>query len=685
MKNKSTGTTGKRFVQYALYYKKMIILALFMLAISVAAELAGPFIAKTIIDDHIVGIETPWVEVAEEDDDTVPYNGELYKREEYVGEGDSLTGDTVRVLQVGMGFYFLNENPPFIDGTREVNGNMMTITQGEDTYTTNVTQLSTQEVVAFFAPEMKRIVGWMVIYFGLLIFASFFQYGQRFYLQKAANRIIYKMRNDVFQHLSRLPVRYFDNLPAGKVVSRVTNDTEAIRELYVQVLANFFSSIVTMIGIFIALFLLEPTLAAMCLVLIPILLIWIKVYRSFASKYNHVIRSKVSEINAMVNESIQGMPIIQAFRRENSTKVEFEEMNEEHFKFQNKMLSLNALTSHNLTWVLRNLVFVGLIWYFGGATLGVGTVVTVGVLYAFVDYINRLFEPINGIVNQLANLELALVAGERVFELMEVDGTEVHDEKTKRIEGNVAFENVTFGYKAEEPVLHNISFAANKGETVALIGHTGSGKSSILNLLFRFYDPQVGCITIDGENLANIPRQTAREHMGIVLQDPYLFTGTILSNITLNDPRISRERAEEALRAVGGDQVLQHAEKGLDEPVVEKGSTLSAGQRQLISFARALAFDPAILILDEATSNIDTETESIIQHAMDVLKEGRTTFVIAHRLSTIREADQILVLDRGQIVERGSHENLMQAKGKYFAMYQLQKGEATKRVEAKTS
>ncbi|MDP4164906.1 MAG: ATP-binding cassette domain-containing protein, partial [Bacillota bacterium] len=277
-----------------------------------------------------------------------------------------------------------------------------------------------------------------------------------------------------------------------------------------------------------------------------------------------------------------------------------------------------------------------------------------------------------GIVNQLANLESALVAGERVFELMNEPGEDVSSEQIPRYNGNVSFNKVSFGYKEDDYVLKDIDFEAKHGETIALVGHTGSGKSSIMNLLFRFYDNQKGKVMIDGKEISSLPRQTVRKHMGIVLQDPYLFTGTIASNVSLNDSSISREKIEKALDDVGANKVFKNLENGYDEPVIEKGSTLSSGQRQLISFARALAFDPAILILDEATSSIDTETETIIQEAMDILKQGRTTFIIAHRLSTIRNADQILVLDRGKIVEKGNHEQLMELKGKYFQMYELQ-------------
>jgi len=299
-------------------------------------------------------------------------------------------------------------------------------------------------------------------------------------------------------------------------------------------------------------------------------------------------------------------------------------------------------------------------------------VISAGTLYAFVDYLTKLFNPITNIVNQFSQLERSLIAGKRVFEVLDTAGEPVSEKSLPRYKGNVLFEDVSFAYKDNEYVLKNLSFEAHQGETIALVGHTGSGKSSIMNLLFRFYDPSKGKITIDGIDITSVPRQTMREHMGIVLQDPYLFTGTIASNVSLNNPNISPEKIEASLNAVGGERVLANLPNGYDEPVIEKGSTLSSGQRQLISFARALAFDPAILILDEATSNIDTETEEIIQHAMDVLKKGRTTFIIAHRLSTIKNADRILVLDRGKIVENGTHDELLAVGGIYEKMYQMQ-------------
>lgn len=571
-------STGKRLTQYAMYFKKPIFLGLFFLSIAVFAELAGPFIAKYIIDEHM----------------------------------------TI--------------------------GNI----------------------------EIEPIAWLLCLYFALAIVTAIMRYFMYIYLQVGANRIIQKLREDVFGHIQTLPIQYFDNLPAGKIVARVTNDTEAVRNLYVQVLANFATSFISITGVYIALFILNWKMALLALIMVPIIYLWMILYRKYAARYNHMIRTKIADINAMINESIQGMSIIQAFRREKQMTKEFDEMNEAHYTYERKLLFLDSATSFNLVNTLRLIMFTIFIVYFGTRQINAVEIVSAGTLYAFVDYLTRLFNPITHVVNQFSQLERSLVAGNRIFEVMDMKGEPVSEKSMPRYTGHVVFEDVSFAYKDNDYVLKNVTFKANRGETVALVGHTGSGKSSIMNLLFRFYDPSKGKIFIDGIDVTSVPRQAMREHMGIVLQDPYLFTGTIASNVSLDDPRITREQIEAALKAVGAERVLKNLEKGLDEPVVEKGSTLSSGQRQLISFARALAFDPAILILDEATSNIDTETEEIIQHAMEVLKKGRTTFIIAHRLSTIKNADRILVLERGMIKEQGTHDELIAQGGIYEQMYQMQ-------------
>lgn len=664
-------SAGKGLFQYALRFKKMIIVALVMLTISIAADLMGPFIAKTLIDEHILGIESKWYETTSKKH-AVTFDGKRYKRESAFTSNE-VKGPEARVFQVGKDFIFVKGNVRF-EGDRSFENGKLTIRKGKQMESYDGKRLNRSELMSFYKSELPDMLNLIFVYFGILVVAAFFQYGQHYYLQKSANRIIQQMRQDLFAHIQTLSINYFDNLPAGKVVSRITNDTEAIRELYVTVLSTFFNGVIQITGIYIALFILDVKLAMICLILIPVLYVWMVLYRKYASKFNHAIRSRVSDLNGMINESIQGMNIIQAFGREKETEEAFEKLNQDHFKFQNKMLTLNGVTSFNLSHTLQNMVFVAFIWYFGSSALQENAVISLGLLYAFIDYINRLFQPVTGMVNQLANLEQALVAGERVFELLDKKGVSVSDKTIPEISGEIIFDHVFFGYKEDEFVLKNLNFTAKRGETIALVGHTGSGKSSIMNLLFRFYDCQKGQILIDGKNITDYPQQTIRKHMGIVLQDPFLFTGTIASNVSLDDPTISREKIKKALADVGADKVLKNLENGIDEPVVEKGSTLSSGQRQLISFARALAFDPAILILDEATSSVDTETELVIQNAMDVLKKGRTTFIIAHRLSTIRNADQIIVLEKGEIVEKGNHDELMSEQGRYYQMYQLQQG-----------
>ncbi|MEK4931541.1 MULTISPECIES: ABC transporter ATP-binding protein [Bacillus] len=658
-------SVSKRLFQYAMKVKGPIFAAMAMLFVFVIAELAGPFVAKTMIDEHIVGIERPWYET-EKSEDAVSYNGALYKRSDRFEEGEK-KGKEVRVIQVGFQYYFV-PNKITLEGSRSVKGDVLTVQSGKAVQVYKTKALTKEEVFAFYKPEINRLLLLGGGYFALLVVVSLFAYGKQFFLQKAANKIIQIMREDVFSHIQTLPIRYFDHLPAGKIVSRVTNDTEAIRDLYVTVLATFVSSIIYIIGIFAALFLLDVKLAALCLLIIPILIVWAIMYRKYASVYNHKMRSRLSDINGTVNESIQGMPIIQAFRQEHETKKEFEELNGDYFKYQNKILNLNAATSHNLVSVLRNIAFTGVIWYFGGASLSASGIVSLGILYAFVDYLTRLFSPITNMVNQLANLEQSRVASERVFELLEEKGEAVEEERMPRLTGNVKFDNVSFSYNGKDEVLKNISFEAKQGETVALVGHTGSGKSSIMNVLFQFYEFQKGKLTIDGHDVTEMPKQATREHMGIVLQDPFLFSGTVASNVSLENEKISKDRIVKALRDVGAERFANN----IDEKITEKGSTLSTGERQLISFARALAFDPAILILDEATSSIDTETEAMIQQALEVVKKGRTTFIIAHRLSTIKSADQIIVLDRGTILEKGSHDELMKKRGRYYDMYKTQ-------------
>jgi ATP-binding cassette subfamily B multidrug efflux pump len=527
--------------------------------------------------------------------------------------------------------------------------------------------------------QLAPILGLLGLYLGLLLTASVCNFIQAYTLQSTALRIIQNMRMDLMKHIQRIPLRYFDNTPIGVVVSRIANDTEAVRDLFMSFMATFVVSLVQLMGIFVALFILDARLALFCLLLIPLFVIIMAIHLKYSKGFISIMRARLSDMNAMINESIAVMPIIQAFRREKVTVQEFEELNNDRYVNQIKQFRVFSLSSRNAVGTIGAIVTALVIWYFGRESLQ--TAISFGVFYAFIDYLGRIFQPIIGIFDQLTNAQRAFVSADKVFTILDMEGKEVEEaEHVERPEGNVKFDKITFSYKAGEDVLKSISFEAKKGETIALVGHTGSGKSSIMNLLLGFYEPSDGKITIDGRDITSMPKQELRKHMGIVLQDPFLFAGDIKFNVSLYNPAIDLERVKSALREVGADSFVEQLPNGYDEPVVERGSTLSSGQRQLISFARALAFDPSILILDEATASIDSETEGLIQKALKVVSEGRTTFVIAHRLSTIRDADQILVLHRGEIVERGNHEALMELQGRYFKMYQLQKGESAQAI-----
>lgn len=647
-------SVGKRLLSYALLYKYRISLSILLLCVAVGAELAGPFIAKTIIDKHIIGIQKTWYEMnAELVPNEVPFvlfSDHAYVRSDWM-ENHQILSEwiEVKIYQDGSSLY---------------------LERGEG----EQLQLTASDVTSFYQHDVVPIMKLIGLFIILLVIASTLHFIQSYTLQKTALRIIQKMRMDLMRHIQRIPISYFDNTPIGQVVSRIANDTEAIRDLFMSFMATFVVSGVTLLGIFVALFILDVKLALICLSLIPLFIVIMIVHLKFAKKYISIMRERLSDMNAMLNETIHVMPIIQAFRKEKETVQEFNKLNQDRFVNQIKQFRLFSLSSRNITSLIGSLFTALVIWYFGGQSLH--TAISFGVFFAFIEYLGRFFQPIIGIFDQLTNAQRAFVAADKVFQILDLEGRDVENiDHYKKTEGSVRFEKVSFAYKDDDYVLKDISFDVNKGETVALVGHTGSGKSSIMNLLLGFYEPTKGSIKIDERNISSISKQELRKNMGVVLQDPFLFAGDIKFNVSMYNKKIDIEQVKLAIKSVGADSFVDQLPMKYDEPVIERGSTLSAGQRQLISFARALAFNPSILILDEATASIDSETEGLIQKALKVLSEGRTTFVIAHRLSTIREADHILVLHRGEVVERGNHEDLMKRQGRYYKMYQLQKGE----------
>lgn len=515
--------------------------------------------------------------------------------------------------------------------------------------------------------SILKLVSFYLLY---NITASLFKYVSSIQLKIMALKIVKKMRLQIFEKLQQLDVSFFDNMPAGSIVSKITNDTEAVQSLYVKVLGELVKGTVYIIGVYIMFFRLNFNFALISLLLIPLLLFTIWFYNEKARKYNDIIRSKISVLNGILNEAVQGISIIRSFNNTKSIKEEFDEANIKKQDERYKLLILNSLTSYTIIGAFKNIVFTVMIYYFGSSLLKNISITSIGLLYIYVDYIDVLFHNIHVIVGELANLSKSAVASSHIFEMIDKVGTPISNETIAPILGNVEFKDVSFYYKNEEYVLKNINLIAQKGQVVALVGHTGSGKSSIMNLLLKFYEPQKGDILIDGMNLKDLKNQAIRNQMGIVLQDPYIFSDTLFYNVALGNPNIGKRDALKALEMVGATDILES--NAMDEKILDHGSMLSSGQRQLISFARALAQNPKILILDEATSSIDSQTEEIIQNAMSILMKGRTTFIIAHRLSTIKNADKIYLLDKGSIVEEGNHETLIQKKGKYYEMYQAQ-------------
>jgi ATP-binding cassette, subfamily B, multidrug efflux pump len=518
------------------------------------------------------------------------------------------------------------------------------------------------------------LIGLASAYIFIQLSNVFISYFQLLKFQEIALKIIQQMRIDVFTKVQNLGMRYFDKTPAGSIVSRVTNDTEAIKDMFVSVLVGFIQSAFLVVGVYIAMFILNVKLAMVTLLLLPILFLIIRTYRRYSSVFYQDLRERLSQLNAKLAESLQGMSMIQAFRQEPRLKDEFNDINEQHWEAGKRNIKMDSLLLRPAIDLVYALALIMLLSYFGITSFN--NTIEVGVIYAFVTYIDRFFEPINQVMQRLSIFQQAIVAASRVFKLLDEEELVPAQANTNaRIEaGKIEFNNVTFSYDGQTDVLKNISFTANPGETVALVGHTGSGKSSIINLLMRFYEFEQGDILIDGESVKNFKVQELRQKMGLVLQDPFLFFGDIESNIRLHNQAMSDEEVRAAAEFVQANAFINQLPDGYKQKVTERGSTFSSGQRQLVAFARTMATDPKILVLDEATANIDTETEVAIQSSLEKMRQGRTTIAIAHRLSTIQDAELILVLHQGEVVERGNHQQLLASKGLYHKMYLLQNG-----------
>lgn len=516
------------------------------------------------------------------------------------------------------------------------------------------------------------IIATAIKYAVVLALSFAFNVAQTWILQKTGQNIILQMRKDLYRHIQSLGSRYFDITPVGKLVTRVTNDVEALNEMYSGILVQLFRNIVKIVGLAGVMLVLDVRLAAISFVLMPLVIGLTVLCQKIARNIYRLYRTRLTDINTFLSEHLSGMKIIQIFGRQERKFEEFHDKNTKLYKaFYREMLMYAVFRP--LIYILSILSLMIVLWF--GSRNVFDEIISVGTLYIFSNYIRSFFDPIQELAEQFSTLQSSIASAEKIFTVMDEDEfiPEVENPKQPdKITGKIEFDHVWFAYDGENYVLKDVSFVINPGEKVAFVGATGAGKSSILNLIGRYYDIQKGHIYIDGIDIRQFSKKQLRSAIGQMQQDVFIFEGDVAYNIRLNDNDITDEQVKEAAEYVNASHFIEKLPQGYHEPVTERGATFSAGERQLLSFARTLAHNPSILVMDEATANIDTETEILIQEALEKLMDGRTTIMVAHRLSTIQHADCIMVMHKGRICERGTHRELLEQDGIYRKLYELQ-------------
>lgn len=518
-----------------------------------------------------------------------------------------------------------------------------------------------------------QIIIWAGLLYGLgTLIKAILQFIYQYLYALGAEKTLESVRKDLYRKLHSLGMRYFDQTPAGSIVSRVTNDTMTLSD-FLGVLCQVGIGVFSLVTAFIAMYVTNKFAALIVLLFLPILGFIFWIYTQKSSKLYRTFRERLSRINTNLNESIEGVSLIQQFKQEKRMTNHFENENGTLMRTRFNLIRVNSLLLSPMTSLLYSLALALVLMYFGFPLQK--TFVPAGIVYAFSQYVQQFFNPISTMMDRMTSFQDGIVAGKRIFRIMDEKEYEPRQENDKTAvisKGKIEFKNVSFSYDGKNEILHNVSFVVNPGETLGIVGHTGSGKSSIINVMMRFYEFGSGQVLIDGIDIRKFPKKELRKKLGLVLQEPFMFYGDISSNIRLYNDKITDQQIKHAAQTVQADAFIEKMPGKYHAKVIEGGSELSQGQRQLISFARTLVTDPKILVLDEATANVDTETENLIQEGLKKLRQGRTTLAIAHRLSTIADADQIIVLDKGRIVERGTHEELLKKKGYYYNLYKLQ-------------
>lgn len=653
----------KRVLKYAWKSKVMIICSLLFLIGFTYLELLQPKLIDRMLDDELLGVQTTWIQT---DSGTVTYQDKHYDK---IAIEDIQTTDSIISLVYFDGSYYQLEGvatTTLLERYDEENS-VFVLKDGTTIFSSHV---SKEQLRAFYQPSIAPITRLLIIYGSLTLLIIILRFFQHVFFLTASMRLTLDIRKDAFAKLNRLPMGYFVAEPSGKIVTKITSDSEGVRGLY-QVIFSILTAFISLIMVYVELFRVNWQLSLITLLATPVILLWMTVYRKANNKYHHRIREMNSIINASMAQYVDGMAMIQQFNQEKAMTAEYDDLLLTNYGNKMKALKINSIFGGELLLLIQNALLAVIIYYFGRRFLGHEGAITAGALYLYVTYINKIFDPIREIFANLNALEDSFVASSRIFDLLDQEEDKylgMHERP--QFKGDIQFQHVTFAYD-ENVVLKDINLHVTPGQFIGLVGHTGSGKSTMMILLQRFYDLQEGQILIDHQDFMQYTKQEVRSNIGYVLQEPALFSGTIKSNITLGYEATDAE-VEHVLEMIGGKKFVQDYPEGIHTKLEYLGGNLSTGEKQLISFARILLRNPSILILDEATANIDTETEILIQNALKVLAAGRTTFVVAHRLSTIRHADNIFVLDDGRIVEQGTHEQLYQKGGKYRNMYEAQ-------------
>jgi len=666
----------RRLLSYARPYAGWMAAAFVLILLLTAGELARPYIVRVAIDHHLLAFEQPLAAFAPgtEPAPGVLWNGWVLVRERDVPPGTPVERWHQMVLvedEAGSRYYLIEGRINQRTQTREAvpGPGGQAIVAGEQVLPAVL--LDAEAIAALRGPDLEAVVRLAWLFLAIIAAAFVLNYGQVYILHYTGQRIVANIRAEIFAHLQRLPVQFFDRNPVGRLVTRATNDTDTLNELFTNVLVTLFQDIFLLLGILVVMFRVHWPLALVSLAVMPLVILVTVQFRVRAREAYRQVRIKLARINATLAENLAGMRIIQIFNQEERKFREFDAINRDHYQSMLQEVRVFALFRPAVE-LLSSLALALLIWYGGGRV--VQNTLDFGVLYLFIQYMQTFFRPINDLTEKYNIMQAAMASAERIFLILDTPPEEDPPQPVPlpAVRGEIEFRNVWFAYNDQEWVLKDVSFHVRPGESVALVGATGAGKTSIINLLNRFYDIQKGEILLDGIDIRRVRRRDLRRHIGIVLQDVFLFTGDIESNIALWNPDIGPGQVREAARLVHAEKFIARLPGRFQAPVHERGAGLSAGQRQLLAFARALAYDPAILVLDEATANIDTETEQLIQQALSQLIRGRTTLIIAHRLSTIQHCDKIIVLHKGRIREMGTHQELLKARGLYYRLYQLQ-------------